>query len=137
MGEMDLQPVGDLLRAPRQRPPPVGPVRLVQPLPRRRLRPADDRAIRSANVPGEPFLQVLAQPVIGHQLGGLRTLCSLLRLPLRDQRPVLGFTASGRGVATQFPGDRPGSRPIRRAISRTPTSLARNSAISSRSANDR
>ena len=62
--EIDPEPAGDLLRAPRHSPPPVLPVRLVQSLPRRRLRSGSDRAIGPADASGEPFLHVLTQPVV-------------------------------------------------------------------------
>ena len=107
IGEVDLQPVRDLFRAPRRRPPPVLPVRLVQPLPRRRLGPGDDRAVGPADAPGEPLLHVLTQPVVAHELRGLRALRRLLRLPLRHQGPVDRLAAPGRRVAAQLARDRP------------------------------
>src|SRR5690625_5209319 len=58
--EVELESLGDLLRIPRQRPPPVLSTRLVQPLPRWYLGADDDRAVGSADTPGEPFLHVLA-----------------------------------------------------------------------------
>ncbi|CCH70969.1 hypothetical protein BN10_720048 [Phycicoccus elongatus Lp2] len=83
IGEVDLQPVRDLFRAPRRGPSPVRPAGLVQPLPRRRRRTRRDRAVTTADVPCEPVLHVLTQPVVGHELRGLRSLRRLLRLPLR------------------------------------------------------
>src|SRR4051794_31662912 len=53
IGELALEPVADLLRAPRRRPSPVLPVRLVQSLPRGRLWSGHDRAV------GPPLLHVL------------------------------------------------------------------------------
>ena len=45
IGEVDRQPVGDLLRAPRRRPPPILAARLVAALPRRHRRPEHRRAV--------------------------------------------------------------------------------------------
>src|SRR5690606_36396568 len=80
--EVDLQTVRDLLRTPRGHPPPILPMRLVQPLPYRRLRPDDDAAVRPAHVAGETLLDVLTQPVVGREPCSLRSLRSLLSFPL-------------------------------------------------------
>lgn len=77
-------------------------MRLVQPLPRARLRPGDDRAVGSTDTAGEPILHVLAQPVVAYELRGLRALRGLLRLPLRHQSPVDRLAAPGRRVAAQL-----------------------------------
>src|SRR3954452_21410631 len=110
---------------------------LVQPFPRRRLGARDERAVGSTNVPGEPVLQVLAQPVIAYQLRCLRALGGLLRLPLRHHGAVDRLAGPGRGIAAELTRNGPRSRPIVRAISRTPFPCALSNAISSRSANDR
>lgn len=96
----------DLFRTPRQRPASVLPVRLVQPLPLRRLGPDDDAAIRPAHVPSEALLHVLMQPGVRDQLGGLRSFGCLLCLPLRNRGPVLGPAAPGRRVTAQLTRDR-------------------------------
>src|SRR5699024_11189846 len=102
IGEVERQPVRDLLRTPRQRPTPVSPVGLAQALPGRRGRARNDRAVRSADVACEPVLDVLPQPRILHELGGLGSLRGLLCLPLRHPSAVLLLTATAGGVAAQF-----------------------------------
>src|SRR5215204_6489168 len=74
IGEVDFQPLRDLLWTPRRRPPPVLAMGLVQTLPRRRLGARDDRAVRPMDVPGEPVLHVLTQLLVARQLRRLRTL---------------------------------------------------------------
>ena len=104
--EVDLQTARDLLRTPRGHPPPILPMRLVQPLPCRWFRPDDDPAVRTADTAGETLLDVLTQPVVGREPRRLRSLRRLLSLPLRHQRPVLQRpTARGR-VAAQLARDR-------------------------------
>src|SRR4051794_34741787 len=137
VGEVDRQTVGDLLRAPRRGPPPVLTTWLVPALPRSRQRPEHRRAARSADLAAEPVLHVAAQPVVDHELGGLRAAGSPLRLPLRDRCPVLQPTTRVAALRRSSRDTVEGARPIRRAISRTPPPWARSSAISSRSANDR
>ncbi len=104
--EINREPVRDLLRAPPRRPPPILPMWLVQPLPHRCLRPGDDRAIGPADSTGQPFLHVLAQPVVGRELRGLRAFRCLLRFPLCDHGTVDLLPAPGRRIAAQFAGDR-------------------------------
>ena len=106
IGEVDPQPAGDLLRAPRRRPPPVLPARPCRrpfharpPGPAPASRRAGDRA-------GQPVLHVLAQRVVGGELGRLRAPGAPLGVPLRGRRPVLQPPAARRGVAAQLPRDR-------------------------------
>ena len=101
------RPVRDLLRAPRHRPPSILPVRLVQPLPCRRLRPDDDTAVGTADVAGKALLDILTQPVIRRERRHLWAFRRLLRLPLRHERPVLRLPATSRRVPAQLAGDRP------------------------------
>src|SRR4051794_41269597 len=63
-GELELEPLGDLLRAPPGYPPAILAVRLVAPLPRRRGRPAHQRPARGHNRSREPLLHLLAQPPV-------------------------------------------------------------------------
>src|SRR5699024_9937100 len=107
IGEVDLQTLADLLRAPCPRPATIRPAGLVQALPCRWCRAVDERAVRSTDAASEPLLDVLPQPVVLDELRGLGTLRSLLSLPLRHHRPVLLLPAPGRGVAAQLTRDRP------------------------------
>src|SRR5690625_2511418 len=86
-------------------------MRLVQPFPCRWSRPGNDCAIRSADFPAEPFLYVLAQSVVNHELRCFRALRSLLRLPLSHQRPVLGLSGSGRSISADLTRDCAGIAP--------------------------
>lgn len=100
--EINRLSVSDLLRTPRRRPPLILPMRLVPPLPRLGLRPEDNGPIRASHRPVEAFLDVLAKPVVGDQFRNFRASGRLLRLPLRDARPVLQCPATRCGVATQL-----------------------------------
>ena len=95
----DLQTLGDLLWTPRRRPPPVGTVRLVEPLPRWWRGARSDRAIGTADNAGQAVLYVLPQLDVGHELRCFRALGGLLGFPLRHQRPILELPAPGCGVA--------------------------------------
>ena len=106
IGEVDAQPVGDLLRAPGARPPAVLTPRLVPPVPRPGRRPRHRGPVRPANLPRQPFLHVLPQPLVTYELRGLRTPSHHLRLPLRDRRPILQLPAASGRIASQLSGDR-------------------------------
>src|SRR3954468_10590235 len=110
VGEVQDQPPGDLLRTPGRGPAPIGPVRLVQPLPGRG-RAGHDGPIRTLQLPAQPGPDVVLKPWIAGQLRRLRAPRRGLRLPLRDTRPVVGLAAAGRGVAPHLPRDRPGIAP--------------------------
>ncbi len=106
IGEVNLQPVRNLLRAPRSRPPAVLASRLVPALPRCRCRTRHRIPVRSTNLAAEPLLHILAEPVVVGESRGLRAPGHQLSLPLRDRSTVVQpSTASGR-VATQLPRDR-------------------------------
>jgi hypothetical protein len=51
------------------------------------------------------FHHVLAEPLIGDKLRGLRPARHQLRLPLRDRRPIVEPPAASRRVAAQLPRD--------------------------------
>jgi hypothetical protein len=51
------------------------------------------------------FHHVLAEPLIGDKLRGLRPARHQLRLPLRDRRPIVEPPAARRRVAAQLPRD--------------------------------
>ena len=63
IGEVDPEPVRDLLRAPPLHPPAIPTVGLVAALPRRALR-ADGSTIRRPDDAGEPVLHVVAEPLV-------------------------------------------------------------------------
>lgn len=84
IGEVELDPVGDLLRTPSLHPRSVLAVRLVNTGPPRRLRPCYHRTIGSADLTQQPLLDIGTQPRIGDQHGqvqggGLRRRRVILR----------------------------------------------------------
>jgi hypothetical protein len=99
VGEVDPEPMSDLLRTPPLRPVPVSPVRLVQALPDHR-RPRDRRAIRTTDLTGQALLHVLAQSFVPDQLRSLRAARDQIGLPLRNRRAIVQLAASRRGVAS-------------------------------------
>jgi hypothetical protein len=117
IGEVDRQPVGDLLGAPRPRPTPVLAAAVPSPYPPNRRTP-NRRAVRGGHLAGEPVLHVLAQLGVAGKLGWLGPPRLTLGLPLRDRRPVLQLAASRRCVAAQLTRDR------RRRATQLPGDLA-------------
>src|SRR4051795_6289714 len=106
IGEVDLQPGRDLLRAPRPRPAAVLATRLVAALPRLDRWPRNRGPVAAPDVAGEAILHVLAQSRVGRELGRLWAAGHQLGLPLRHRRPVLQLAASRRRVASQLARDR-------------------------------
>lgn len=106
IGEVDLQPVADLLRAPTQHPGPVLAMRLVAAREPGRLRSRDHGAVRTGDRARQALLDILTQPRVGDQLRLLRTFRGHVGLPLRHQRPILPRPAPSGGVATQLTTDR-------------------------------
>ena len=136
IGEIDPQPVGDLLRAPRRRPPPVLTARLVPSLPRRIAGPAP--AFRRASGPCRRADPARTRAAARWRPASPSSGASAaLGLPLRDRRPVLQPPASAwpRFAATRARSSTATGRAAAR--SRAPPPWACQSAISSRSANDR
>ena len=106
IGEVDSQPVGDLLRAPRCRPPAVLTARLVRDRSTARS-PAPAPPSRPGAEPARPAAPART-PASARQPRASRSSDAgpPLRLPLRDRRPVLELPAAGSRVAAQLPGDR-------------------------------
>src|SRR6266511_5592702 len=101
----DLEPVGDLLRAPRAGPAPVLTTPVTPP------DPAHGRARHLAAVgggdgAGKPVLHVLPQRVVRGELGGLGAPSTALGMPLRGRRPVLQAAAAGGRVPPELTRDR-------------------------------
>ena len=111
IGEVELDPVRDLLGAPRLHPGPVLAVRLVAPVNLGGFWPIDHHAVRSADLSRQPLLDVGVQPRVGDQLRGLRPPRGHVGLPLRDRRSIFELPAAGGGVATQLARDRSGVAP--------------------------
>src|SRR5438034_3477788 len=105
VGEIDPQPVRDLLRAPCFRPTPILPPSMPATDPAHR-RPGNRRATRCRDDTGQPLLHVHAQRVVRDELGDLRPPRASIRVPLRSRRAVLEPAAPRRSVASQLARDR-------------------------------
>src|SRR4029453_11884139 len=105
IGELDLQPLGDLLGAPSLHPTAVPAVRLVLAVPSRPRRP-DCAAIRKLHSSREPVPHPDAEPVVDTQLRKLRATSTPLGMPLCERRPILETKRPCRRVAAQLPRDR-------------------------------
>src|SRR6266850_32499 len=106
IGEVDLQPGGYLLRAPRARPSAILAVWLVASPPGRRRRTRHRGPVRPAGLACEALLNVITQLLVDEELRGLRPACDQLRLPLRNGRAILELPATRGRVAAQLSGDR-------------------------------
>jgi hypothetical protein len=67
IGEFDLQPITDLLRTPRRRPPPVLAVGLGPALLRRCPWSVDYRTVGPVDTSGQSLLQVTAKSVVANK----------------------------------------------------------------------
>ena len=106
IGELDPEPVRDLLRAPSSHPPAVRAIWLVSPFPLSRRRPSGRRSVRAPHLAREPFGHIAPQTVVLDELGRLGTTSDQLGLPQRDRRPILQLSAAGGRISAQLPGDR-------------------------------
>jgi hypothetical protein len=107
IGEVDPESVGDLLRAPRPGPAPVRAAPVTPPNPTN-LGTWHRRAVGRGDPAGEPVLHVLAQRVVGGELGQLRAPGAPVGMPLRRRGAIVQTAAAGRGVTAQLPRDRCG-----------------------------
>jgi hypothetical protein len=103
--EVQAQPVGDLLRAPRPRPAPI-PSATAAPADPRDLRTGEGDAVGTLHAASQPLLYVTAQPIVNRQLRRLGALRARIGMPLRCRRPVVQAAAARRGVAPQLARDR-------------------------------
>src|SRR6266581_907924 len=107
IGEVDPQPVGDLLRAPGSGPTSVLAPAVTATDPAH-LRARHLAAVEGADGAGEPVLHVLPQPVVRGELGGLGAPGAPVGMPLCGRGPVVQTAATGGGVAAELAGDRGG-----------------------------
>ena len=128
VGEIDGEPPGDLLWAPRARPAPILTMGLVPAFPGR-PRAGRDGPVGTLQLAAQPLLNVLLQPRVRRPasppwVAGPRSAPS-------TARPTPGSRASRRGsprCAAAPARSSPGSRFSSRAIARTPWPCARSSA---------
>src|SRR5215211_2449591 len=116
IGEVDPEPIRDLLRTPRLRPPPI-PTATMAATDEAHIRPGHRLAVRLSDDAGKPLLHVLAQRVVRRELRDLRPARASLRVPLRRRRPILQPVRARRCVAAQLPRDRR-RRPVQPARDR-------------------
>src|SRR5262249_34239116 len=119
LGEVELQPVRDLLRAPRRGPSSVCP-RSVTATDEPHLRAGHSCTVGPGDRASEPVLDVRTKPPLGCQLRRLGAAGLQLGLPLRDRRPIVEPAAPRGRVAAQLTGDRRGG-PTERAGDRAHT----------------
>lgn len=105
VGEIEPQPIRDLLRAPRLCPAPILSPSMAATDPAHR-RTGNRRATRVRDHAGQPLLHVHAQRLIGDQLGDLRPPRASIGVPLRGRRAVLELSAPCGRVAPQLARDR-------------------------------
>jgi hypothetical protein len=117
IGEVDPEPVRDLLRAPRRGPAPVGPAP-VAPSDPPHVRARHNCAIWPGDRAGEPVLHVRAEPLVCRQPRNLRAPRTPLCMPLRRRCPVVQPVRARGRVAPQLPRDR--RRPSGQAAGRSP-----------------
>src|SRR3954468_16705313 len=89
------------------RPPSVLTTRLVAALPPLDRRTGHRGPVRPPDLAGETGSDVLAQALLGGELGRLGPARHQLGLPLRHRRPVLELAATRGRVAPQLARDRP------------------------------
>src|SRR5438067_6144329 len=105
IGEVQAEPVSDLLRAPRLRPPPVLTAAM-SPAGPPDLRTGDAGPVRPLHGAGLAVLHIPAQLRVDGELRRLRTPSATVSMPLRGRRPILEISATRRGVPAQLTGDR-------------------------------
>ena len=101
IGEIDPEPLRDLLRAPTAYPSPITAMWPVAADERRASR-AGDLTVAVAHDTRETILDVFAQPRVLDQLARLGSLRNQVGLPLRDRRSILELATTSRRVAAQL-----------------------------------
>src|SRR6266571_3628368 len=105
IGEVEREPVRDLLGTPRARPATIVPPTMAAADPAHGGT-SDARAVRRRDRPREPLLHVPPQRLVRRELGRLRSTRAPIGVPLRRRGTVLKPAAAGRGVPTQLTRDR-------------------------------
>ena len=116
IGEIDSEPVRDLLRTPRCCPPPVSSPSVTATGPAH-LGSWHQLAIWAGDLTTQTILHILTKFVVGGQLGELRAAGTPLCVPLRCRCPINHTTTTSCGVAAQLPRNR------RRATTKATTDL--------------
>ena len=108
--EVDLQPSGNLLRAPGPSPSPILSRTMPAALPRNG-RTRDKSAARGHDDAGKSLLDISAQRRVKCKLGWFRPTGRPIGMPLGSRRPILQPAAAGGRVAPQLTGDCRGCPP--------------------------
>ena len=116
VGEVDPEPVRDLLGTPRRCPPSIlsGPVTATDPA---HLGSWHQLAIRSSDLPTQTIRHIVAKGVVRGELRDLRAAGTPLCVPLRSRCPINHTTTTSRRVAAQLTRNR------RRATTQAATDL--------------
>ncbi len=107
IGEVDRQPVGDLLRAPRSSPAPILAAAVAAADPSD-VGPRHKATVGPRDHARKTVSDVLSQLLVRSQLGHFGATRAPLDMPLGRGGPVLQAVRPSRGVAPQLPRDRRG-----------------------------
>jgi hypothetical protein len=104
IGEIEVEPVGNLLRAPRHRPAPVlaSPVTPADPA---HIGTCQERPVEFGDSARQSILYVLAERIIDGKLRHFGTPSPPIGMSLGGQGAVVEIAAAGRGIPAQFPRD--------------------------------
>jgi hypothetical protein len=105
IGEVQAQPVGDLLWTPRPGPTAI-PAATAAPAEPLDVRAAHRNTIGSLDHASQPVLDKAPQLVVDGKLGRLGPPRPPICMPLRGCRAIVKAAAAGGGVASQLPRDR-------------------------------
>jgi hypothetical protein len=97
IGEIEREPVRDLLGAPRPRPSTVRSPPVTSP-DEPHVGARDQLAVGSSDLAGQALLHVRVQLVVAGELGDLRTAGAPLGMPLRGRCPIRQLVATRRRV---------------------------------------
>ena len=105
IGEIELEPVGDLLGAPGRRPAPVltSSVTATDPS---YVRTCQGRSVHFRDGASESSLDIVAERIVDGELGHFGSPSSPIGMPLCRQGTVVEVATAGRGIPSQFPRDR-------------------------------
>src|SRR5215210_4386403 len=105
IGEIEVQPMGDLLRAPGHRPAAVlaSPVTTTNPP---NARTCQMRPVKFRHGARETILHVLTERIVDGELRSFRSSRTPIGMPLGRQGTVVQIAAAGCGISAQFPRDR-------------------------------
>jgi hypothetical protein len=105
IGEIELDPVGNLLGAPRRRPAPVLASSMT-PTDPPHIGTCQERPVEFGDRARKSILHVLAEGLIDGKLRQFGPPSTPICMPLGRQGTVVEIATAGRGIPSQFPRDR-------------------------------